>query len=147
MFHFRFLAKKVHKKVFSLHSNARQGTQTYLNLTYAEDVDKYCVFCSRQIIIYHYCFFNCWQKRFSKKCFHPYLCPTWHTNTPKLNLCPRCCQKCSIKFNLIISMFGAKLSWCRIVWCQIILVPNCLFFLTLGAKLSILLCWCLIVRF
>ena len=28
-------------------------------------------------------------------------------------------------------MFGAKLSWCQIVRCQIVLVPNCL-----GAKLS-----------
>ena len=31
-------------------------------------------------------------------------------------------------------MFGAKLSWCQIVRCQIVLVPNCP-----GAKLSILL--------
>ena len=28
-------------------------------------------------------------------------------------------------------MFGAKLSWCQIARCQIVLVPNCL-----GAKLS-----------
>ena len=34
--------------------------------------------------------------------FIPYLCPTGHTNTPKLNLCPRCCQKCFIKFNLVV---------------------------------------------
>ena len=49
-------------------------------------------------------------------------------------------------------MFGAKLSWCQIVRCQIVLVPNCL-----GAKLStfiilvpnclLLLSWCQIVRF
>ena len=31
-------------------------------------------------------------------------------------------------------MFGDKLSWCQIVPCQIVLVPNCPF-LTLGAKL------------
>ena len=49
-------------------------------------------------------------------------------------------------------MFGAKLSWCQIVRCQIVLVPNCP-----GAKLSVfiilvpncplLLFWCQIVRF
>ena len=49
-------------------------------------------------------------------------------------------------------MFGAKLSWCQIVRCQIVLVPNCP-----GAKLSVfiilvpncplLLSWCQIVRF
>ena len=49
-------------------------------------------------------------------------------------------------------MFGAKLSWCQIVRCQIVLVPNCP-----GAKLSafiilvpncpLLLSWCQIVRF
>ena len=49
-------------------------------------------------------------------------------------------------------MFGAKLSWCQIVRCQIVLVPNCP-----GAKLStfiilvpnclLLLFWCQIVRF
>ena len=49
-------------------------------------------------------------------------------------------------------MFGAKLSWCQIVRCQIVLVPNCP-----GAKLSTfiilvqncphLLSWCQIVRF
>ena len=50
-----------------------------------------------------------------KNVFYPYLCRTGHTNTPKLNLCPRCCQKCSIKFNLITSN----------VCCQIVLVPNC----------------------
>ena len=48
-------------------------------------------------------------------------------------------------------MFGAKLSWCQIVRCQIVLVPNCP-----GAKLStfiilvpncpLLLSWCQIVR-
>ena len=47
-------------------------------------------------------------------------------------------------------MFGAKLSWCQIVRCQIVLVPNCP-----GAKLSafiilvpncpLLLSWCQIV--
>ena len=36
--------------------------------------------------------------------------------TPKLNFCPKFCQKWSFKFNLIISN----------VWCQIVLVPNCL---------------------
>ena len=49
-------------------------------------------------------------------------------------------------------MFGAKLSWCQIVRCQIVLVPNCP-----GAKLStfiilvpncpLLSSWCQIVRF
>ena len=49
-------------------------------------------------------------------------------------------------------MFGAKLSWCQIVRCQIVLVPNCP-----GAKLStfiilvpnclLLLSWCQIVPF
>ena len=49
-------------------------------------------------------------------------------------------------------MFGAKLSWCQIVRCQIVLVPNCP-----GAKLStfiilvpncpLLLSWCQIVCF
>ena len=49
-------------------------------------------------------------------------------------------------------MFGAKLSWCQIVRCQIVLVPNCP-----GAKLStfiilvpncpLLLSWCQIARF
>ena len=34
-------------------------------------------------------------------------------------------------------MFGAKLSWCQIVRCQIVLVPNC----------PLLLSWCQIVRF
>ena len=33
-------------------------------------------------------------------------------------------------------MFGAKLSWCQIVRCQIVLVPNCPFFNS----------WCQIVR-
>ena len=41
--------------------------------------------------------------------------------TPKLNFCPKFCQKWSFKFNLIISN----------IWCQIVLVPNCP-----GAKLS-----------
>ena len=68
-----------------------------------------------------------------KNVFYSYLCPTGHTNTPKLNLCPRCCQKCSIKFNLIISN----------VWCQIVLVPNCPVPNCPGAKLS----WCQIVHF
>ena len=87
----------------------------------------------------------------------------WHrTITPKLNFCPKCCQKCSIKFNLIISN----------VWCQIVLVPNCpvpnclgaklsgwqiVHFYYSGAKLSVfiilvpnclfLLSWCQVVRF
>ena len=49
-------------------------------------------------------------------------------------------------------MFGTKLSWCQIVRCQIVLVPNCP-----GAKLStfiilvpncpLLLSWCQIVPF
>ena len=49
-------------------------------------------------------------------------------------------------------MFGAKLSWCQIVRCLIVLVPNCP-----GAKLStfiilvpncpLLISWCQIVRF
>ena len=51
-------------------------------------------------------------------------------------------------------MFGAKLSLCQIVWCQIVLVPNCPLLLSwcqivrfyyLGAKLSPLLSWCQIV--
>ena len=75
----------------------------------------------------------CWQSKFSKKFFYPYLCPKGHTITPKLNFCPRCCQKCSIKFNLIISN----------VWCQIVLVPNCPVPNCPGAKLS----WCQIVHF
>ena len=60
------------------------------------------------------------------------MCPKGHTITPKLNFCPKCCQKCSIKFNLIISN----------VWCQIVLVPNCPVPNCPGAKLS----WCQIVR-
>ena len=59
-----------------------------------------------------------------KSFFYPYLCLRGHTIILKLNFCPKCCQKCSIKFKLIISN----------VWCQIVLVPNCP-----GAKLSILL--------
>merc|ERR1712223_885979 len=52
-------------------------------------------------------------------------------------------------------MFGAKLSWCQIVRCQIVLVPKCplllswcqiVLFYYLGAKLSALLSWCQIVR-
>ena len=89
-----------------------------------------------------------WQNKFSKKFFYPYLCPKGHTITPKLNFCPKCCQKCSIKFNLIISN----------VWCQIVLVPNCPVPNCPGAKLSrchivrvpncpFLLSWCQIVRF
>ena len=33
-------------------------------------------------------------------------------------------------------MFGAKLSWCQIVRCQIVLVPNCPGAKLSGAKLS-----------
>ena len=76
-----------------------------------------------------------WQNKFSKKFFYPYLYPKGHTIPPKLNFCPRCCQKCSIKFNLIISN----------VWCQIVRVLNCLVPNCLVAKLSVLLCWCQIV--
>ena len=61
------------------------------------------------------------------------MCPKGHTITPKLNFYPKCCQKCSIKFNLIISN----------VWCQIVLVPNCPVPNCPGAKLS----GCQIVRF
>ena len=52
-------------------------------------------------------------------------------------------------------MFGAKLSWCQIVRCQFVRVPNCPFLLSwcqivrfyyLGAKLSVLLSRCQIVR-
>ena len=68
-----------------------------------------------------------------KSFFYPYLCPRGHTITPKLNFCPICCQKCSIRFNLIISN----------VWCQIVLVPNCPVPNCPGAKLS----WCQIVHF
>ena len=53
--------------------------------------------------------------------------------TPKLNFCPKFCQKWSFKFNLIISN----------VWCQIVLVPNCPVPYCPGAKLS----WCQIVHF
>ena len=53
--------------------------------------------------------------------------------TPKLNFCPKFCQKWSFKFNLIISN----------VWCQIVLVPNCPVPNCPGAKLS----WCQIVHF
>ena len=65
--------------------------------------------------------------------FYPFLCPTGHTNTPKLNLWPRCCQKCLFKFNLVMLN----------VWCQIVLVPNCPVPNCPGAKLS----GCQIVRF
>ena len=65
--------------------------------------------------------------------FYPYLCPRGHTITPKLNFCQICCQKCSIRFNLIISN----------VWCQIVLVPNCPVPNCPGAKLS----GCQIVHF
>ena len=68
-----------------------------------------------------------------KSFFYPYLCPRGHTITPKLNFCPICCQKCSIRFNLIISN----------VWCQIVLVPNCPVPNCPGAKLS----GCQIVHF
>ena len=74
-----------------------------------------------------------WQNKFDKKFFYPYLCPRGHTITPKLNFCQICCQKCSIRFNLIISN----------VWCQIVLVPNCPVSNCPGAKLS----GCQIVRF
>ena len=73
-----------------------------------------------------------WQNKFDKKFFYPYLCLRGHTIRPKLNFCPKCCQKCSIKFNLIISN----------VWCQIVLVPNCPVPNCPGAKLS----GCQIVR-
>ena len=64
----------------------------------------------------------CWQSKFGKKFFYPYLCPKGHTITPKLNFSPRCCQKWSIKFNLIISNV-----WCQIVLCQIVrcLIVRC----------------------
>ena len=75
----------------------------------------------------------CWQSKFGKKFFYPYLCPKGHTITPKLDFCPKCCQKWSIKFNLIISN----------VWCQIVLVPNCPVPNCPGAKLS----GCQIVHF
>ena len=82
-----------------------------------------------------------WQNKFSKKFFYPYLCPKGHTITPKLNFCPKCCQKCSIKFNLIISLVpncpGAKLSGAKLSWCQIVRVANC----------PLLLFWCQIVCF
>ena len=86
-------------------------------------------------------------KKVQKSCFFT----IWHTITPKLNFCPKCFQKCSIRFNLIILN----------VWCQIVLVPNCplpncpgaklsgcqiVRFYYLGAKLSDLLSWCQIVR-
>ena len=61
------------------------------------------------------------------------MCPKGHTITPKLNFCPKCCQKYSIKFTLIISN----------IWCQIVLVPNSLVRNCPNAKLS----RCLIVRF
>ena len=51
----------------------------------------------------------------------------------ELNFCPKCCQKCFIKFNFNISN----------VWCQIVLVPNCPVPNCPGAKLS----WCQIVHF
>ena len=85
----------------------------------------------------------CWQSKFGKKFFYPYLCPKGHTITPKLNFCPKCCQKCFFKFNLIISN----------VWCQIVLVPNCPVPNCPGAKLSgcqivhFYFFWCQIVRF
>ena len=60
------------------------------------------------------------------KVFYPYLCPKGHTITPKLNFCPKCCRKCSIKFNFNISN----------VWCQIVLVPNCPVPNCPGVKLS-----------
>ena len=49
-------------------------------------------------------------------------------------------------------MFGAKLSWCQIVRCQIVLVPNCpgaklSVFIILVANCPLLLSWCQIVRF
>ena len=84
-------------------------------------------------IIQHYLSFNCWRNKFSKCFFYPYVCPKGHTITPKLNFCPKCCQKYSIKFTLIISN----------IWCQIVLVPNSLVPNCPNAKLS----RCLIVRF
>ena len=73
--------------------------------------------------------------------FSSSLCPTGHTDTPKLNLCSKCWQKCSIKsyqmFGAKLSLaelsgrkivrfyyVGAKLSGCQIV-CFQLLVPNC----------------------
>ena len=58
------------------------------------------------------------------------------TQTHQNLTCPRCCWKCFNMFNFFIAN----------VLYQIYLVPNYLF-LTLGAKLSILLCWCQIVCF
>ena len=94
----------------------------------------------------------CWQSKFGKKFFYPYLCPKGHTITPKLNFCPWCCKKVLLSSIQSYQMFGAKLSWCQIVRCQIVLVPNCP-----GAKLStfiilvpncpLLLSWCQIVPF
>ena len=103
-----------------------------------------------------------WKNKFGKKFFYTYLCSKVHTITPKLNFCPKCCQKCVFKFNSIISN----------VWCQIVLVPNCpvpnclgakfsgwqiVHFYYFGAKLSVfiilvrnclfLLSWCQVVRF
>ena len=72
--YFRMLGRKVHIKYLFF-------TQTCHNLTYAKNF----VFCRKQIII-HYYLFNCWQIMFIKRVFYPFLCPTGHTNTPKLNL-------------------------------------------------------------
>ena len=87
----------------------------------------------------------------SVKVFLSILVPERAHNHTKAELLLRCCQKCSIKFNLILSN----------VWCQIVLVPYCpvpncpgailsgcqiVRFYYLGAKLSDLLSWCQIVR-
>ena len=51
--------------------------------------------------------------------------------TPKLNFCPKFAKNDLLSSISSYQMFGAKLSWCQIVRCQIVLVPNCP-----GAKLS-----------
>ena len=84
----------------------------------------------------------CWQSKFGKKLFYPYLCPKGHTITPKMDFCPKCCQKWSIMFNLIISN----------AWCQIVLVPNCPVaklstFIILVPNCPLSLSWCQIVCF
>ena len=76
--------------------------------------------------------------------YFSYVCSTGHTSTPKLNLCPRCYQKCSIMFNLIISNVLCQIVRCQIVQLPIFRLPNCPF-LTLGAKLSTFNSWCQIV--
>ena len=105
--------------------------------------------------------FNCWQNRFSKKCFSSMFVPERAHKHTKTEHSPETLPKMiySVQFNhikcLVPNCPGAKLSGAKLSWCQIVLVPNCPLLLSwcqivrfyyLGAKLSPLLSWCQIVQ-